>query len=174
METNLDRLDKDFPGVLVLTPEQVGKALGWDRKKIYRVLDAEAFPFPVLRTGNLISIPKIGFAKWLDDGMTEATEPTQTPPAAVPEEPQKKKRGRPRKALSILTFQSQLHAALEKNILSEAIKTALSALKTREDDKETDGAKSALSEALEAVESIREGVDFSDCREGKKTTRKRP
>lgn len=33
MDSNLDRLDRLFPDVLVLSPEQVGKALGWGRKR---------------------------------------------------------------------------------------------------------------------------------------------
>lgn len=158
MDSNLDRLDKLFPDVLVLNPEQVGRALGWDRKKIYRVIDANAFPFPVLRTGNLISIPKIGFAKWLDDGMPVADK---TQASSVPEEPPKRKRGRPRKALSVLAFQNGLQAELERNILATAIAEALSALRPREDDEETGRIRDELMSALGSANAVREYVELS-------------
>lgn len=158
MDSNLDRLDRLFPDVLVLNPEQVGKALGWDRKKIYRIIEANAFPFPVLRTGNLISVPKIGFAKWLDDGMVSADA---RPVASAPDEPPKRKRGRPRKALSVLAFQTQLRFELEQNILSSAVADALSSLKPREDDKELEGVRNLLMNALGSVEAVREYVELS-------------
>lgn len=173
METNLERLDKLFPDVLVLNPEQVGKALGWDRKKIYRAIEARSFPFPVLRTGNLISVPKLGFAKWLDDGMPDAAEPTQPPPASVPVEPPKRKRGRPRKALSVSSFQSELRGELERHILKEAIADALAMLKPREDDEETEGVRNGLREALGVAEAIRERTSLSNGPAGKAKPPKR-
>ena len=144
METNLELLDRMFPDVLVLNPEQVGKALGWDRKKIYRAIEANSFPFPVLRTGNLISIPKIGFAKWLDDGMADASPVPQSAAPAVTEEPQKRKRGRPRKALAVAAFQRELMHELERHILTTAISEALASIHPRLDDVgEIDGGNDA-------------------------------
>lgn len=161
MATNLERLDRMFPDVLVLNPEQVGKALGWDRKKIYRAIEANSFPFPVLRTGNLISIPKIGFAKWLDDGMADASPVPQPAEPAVTEEPQKRKRGRPRKALAVTAFQRELMHEFERHILTTAISEALASIRPRVDDGgEVEGVISALADALGSVAAIRERAEF--------------
>jgi predicted DNA-binding transcriptional regulator AlpA len=160
MESNLDRLDRLFPEVLVLDPEQVGRALGWDRKKIYRIIEANAFPFPVLRVGNLISVPKIGLAKWLDDGIP-SDQPKPAPADAAPAEPPKRKRGRPRKALSVLAFQNELRAEMERSILSSALSEAIAALNPRADDEQTRSLRDDLENALGSVRAIREYIELS-------------
>jgi predicted DNA-binding transcriptional regulator AlpA len=173
METNLERLDRLFPDVLALNPEQVGKSLGWDRKKIYRAIEAKSFPFPILRTGNLITIPKIGYAKWLDGGMLDASPTPQPPAPLVAEEPLKRKRGRPRKALAAAAFQRELQFELERHILTEAISTAVAALKPRAvDGGETEGIRNQLMDALGSVEAIRERADLHAA-SGKKRSRGR-
>ena len=152
---NLDRLDAMFPDVLLLTPEQTAQALGWNRKKIYRLIAAKTLPFPVRPVGNLLGIPKLALGQWLDDGMPEAEgEPAKA--AETTAEPQKKKRGRPRKALSVVAFQAGLSAAFEHHTLAEAIKEAVAALKPKEDDKEARDVRDGLLNALGAVRASRE------------------
>lgn len=83
------------------------------------------------------------------------------PVASAPDEPPKRKRGRPRKALSVLAFLTQLRFELEQNILSSAVADALSSLRPREDDNELEGVRNLLMNALGSVEAIREYVELS-------------
>lgn len=77
-----------FPTCWRSTQSRLARLSDGTEKKIYRAIEANPFPFPVLRTGNLISIPKIGFAKWLDDGLADACPVPQPAAPAVIEEPQ--------------------------------------------------------------------------------------
>lgn len=173
METNLERLDRLFPDVLALNPEQVGKSLGWNRKKIYRAIEAQSFPFPILRTGNLISIPKLGYANWLDGGMLDASPMPQPPAPPVAEEPPKRKRGRPRKALAVAAFQRELQFELEHHILTTAISEALASIQPRGDDGgEAEGVMNGLRDAMGSVAAIRERAELHAA-SGKKRTRER-
>lgn len=98
--TAYDLLERQFPGVMVLSPENVAIALGFSRKSIYGQIAAGTFPIPVLRIGQLIKIPKLLLAEWLD-GKVVAFCP-ELPTCAdnkqefVPEVPTKAKRGRPK------------------------------------------------------------------------------
>ena len=95
-ETNLERLDRMFPGILLLSPAQTAQAMGGDRKKIYRLIDADKFPVEPRRIGGLIGIPKLALARWLDgDDMPTSKEKSSDAPVATPDPP-KRGRGRPR------------------------------------------------------------------------------
>lgn len=163
MTTNLARLEELFPGKLLLTPEEAASALGWDRKTIYRLRASQKLPFPTRRVGNLIVVPKLALAKWLDDGMPDAAPSVfETAVPEVPAEPVKKKRGRPRKALSVATFQAGLAAAWEHHTLSEAIKGAITALNPREDDNETRDIRDNLLNVLGVVFASRQAAEIEE------------
>ena len=114
MSPNLERLDAMYPGVLMLDAGQTAAALGWDRKRIYNLAAAEKLPF-VRRVGDLIVIPKVALADWLDG--TLSLTPTPAPATT----PAPRKRGRPRKALLTLAFQQELQLVTERHAYATAI-----------------------------------------------------
>lgn len=57
---------------------------------------------------------------------------------------------------------------MEQNILSSAVADALSSLKPREDDKELEGVRNLLMNALGSVEAIREYLELSRFEVGRK------
>ena len=102
--TAYDLLERQFPGVMVLSPEDVATALGFSRKSIYGQIAAGTFPIPVLRIGQLIKIPKLLLAEWLDGKVvafcSELPTCTDTEQEFGPEVPTKAKRGRPKNGLA--------------------------------------------------------------------------
>jgi len=98
--TAYDLLERQFPGVMVLSPEDVATALGFSRKSIYDQIAAGTFPIPVLRIGQLIKIPKLLLAEWLDGKVvafcSELPTCTDTEQESRTEVPTKAKRGRPK------------------------------------------------------------------------------
>lgn len=132
-ETNLQRLDRMFPGTLLLSPAQTAEALGWNRKKVYRLIEAETFPIKPRNVGALIGIPKIALAKWLDGDEGEGMEKAPPPAQKAPETP-KRGRGRPRgssrqrKAAMVVvaSFKQRLAAVLDAG---PSVRDAFDALK---------------------------------------------
>lgn len=130
-ETNLERLDRMFPDLLLLTPEQTAKALGGKRKKIYDLISAKKFPIKPKLLGGLIYISKLALARWLDsDDMEQAEGKPADAPVVAPDHP-KRGRGRPRgssrmqkkKMIVVAEFKSALVHAFEAIEAIEAKRT---------------------------------------------------
>lgn len=140
MTTSLDLLEKQFPGKLLLSAQEVASVLGQKPKRLYDLIESEQLPFPVRRQGRLIGIPKVGLAKWLDG---EIALPKEDPP-----EPAVKRRGRRRKALIVMAFQDQLCAEWKIHHFKTASEQMVRSKKGNRE------ALSPLSEALTKVEAL--------------------
>jgi predicted DNA-binding transcriptional regulator AlpA len=97
MSAHLDELRKQYPGQMVLTPEQAAKALGNLKKKtVYNQVSKKTFPVRVIKSGKSgWGADIIDMARYLATGIPY--DPTKEPEADKP-----KKRGRPPKPLLIL------------------------------------------------------------------------
>lgn len=130
-ETNIERLDRMFPSVLTLNAQQTAEALGWERARIYKL--AAKLPF-IKRVGDLVVIPKLALADWLDGKVPE--EPKKVVPAAIATatavQP-KRKVGRPLKSLSQRFFAQSLMFELDRHEYQQAI-DACKSIVLRQDD----------------------------------------
>ena len=148
MTTSLDLLENQFPGKLLLTPQEVASVLGQKPKRLYDLIESDELPFPVKRHGRLLGIPKVGLATWLDgdqESQQDKVFPTKSEAAPVAV---RKKRGRPRKALMVMAFQEQLCAEWKIVQLRSSIESVLKKVQNKR------SAFPSLIESLGQVEAI--------------------
>lgn len=154
-ETNLDRLDRMFPNILLLDAVQTAEALGWTKARIYKL--AAQLPF-VRRAGDTINISKLALAEWLDG----VERPDNTLAAAMPlsgglEPPVKRGVGRPRNSAMKQFFVESLLGAYERHAFSEAI-FACQVVKPCQDDVKSNQALADLLALPDELSSLRESL----------------
>lgn len=97
MSEHLEELRRQYPGQLVLTPDQIAKVLGSARQTIYNQVSKKEFPIRPICRGRTWGCSIIDIARYLDTGVS------QIQAAAV-----KSKPGRKPSPRSILKFQTQI------------------------------------------------------------------
>lgn len=174
MTTNLDLLNEMFPGTLVLTVPQVAQACGRKPKHIYDILSGPTRPWKPLPIGGCVGVAKVAVADWLD-GKTPDGEATAKPSAAD-SEPPKKKRGRPRKALSAMLFHQALVGEITAGLLRDAIREAAPVLRASIPSEDAAGGEAldGLAGAVGALVTAEEARTLADAFGGLPVAPSRP
>ncbi len=162
MTTNLDLLDQMFPGVLVLTVPEVARAVRKTPKRVYELLSSPTPPWKPLSLGGNVVVAKTAVADWLDGKTPDGDASAK--PSAGDGEPPKKKRGRPRKALSAMLFHQALVGEITAGLLRDAIQEAAPVLRASIPSEDAAGGEAldALTGTVGALVAAEEARTLAD------------
>lgn len=85
MSEHLEELRRQYPGQIILTPEQIAKVLGSARQTIYNQVNTNSFPIRPIYRGRTWGCSIVDIARFLDTGVPQVqVVPVKSKPGRKP------------------------------------------------------------------------------------------